>query len=480
MKLTAPILFCFLCFGIALPVQGQNTQQNPQTNLWDEITPALGKTPIPSGTLDATALETLRDTGEILFTAPFTQHDGAGRPRATQAIIPTKTRTPARFSHQRISGPDAAACSSCHNLPFIGGAGDFVTNVFVSEGFKNHDFDTTNPEFSNERGTNHLFGAGLIELLAREMSADLTAQRAQALQTARTSQTPVRVALKTKNIRYGFITATPDGLVDLSEIDGVDTDLIIRPFSQKGVMTSLRQFTINAMNHHHGMQAEERFGERWTGEADFDEDGVKNELLAGDISALVAWQAGLPPPIIQQPDDANWRAAAARGRGYFNDLGCTSCHKMSLPLRDLGFADPGPYDAAGTLNTRDVATPAIYDLALLEWARGLPRDETGAILVPLFGDLKRHKMTDQQVNLLGNELLSQRFVGRDYFITAELWGVASTPPYGHRNDFTTLAGIIGAHGGAGRAARDAFIKAGADVQSDIIAFLKTLRIKDAP
>ena len=276
-----------------------------------------------------------------------------------------------------------------------------MTNVFVSEGFKNHDFDTTNPEFSNERGTNHLFGAGLIELLAREMSADLTAQRAQALQTARVQQTPVRVALQTKNIRYGFITATPDGLVDLSEIDGVDTDLIIRPFSQKGVMTSLRQFTINAMNHHHGMQAEERFGERWTGEADFDEDGVKNELLAGDISALVAWQAGLPPPIIQQPDDANWQAAAARGRGYFNDLGCTSCHKMSLPLRDLGFADPGPYDAAGTLNTRDVATPAIYDLALLEWARGLPRDETGAILVPLFGDLKRHKMTDQQVKFIG-------------------------------------------------------------------------------
>ena len=53
-------------------------------------------------------------------------------------------------------------------------------------------------------------------------------------------------------------------------------------------------------------------------------------------------------------------------------------------------------------------------------------------------------------------------------------------PYGHRNDFTTLAEIIGAHGGAGRAARDAFIKAGADVQSDIIAFLKTLRIEDAP
>ncbi len=84
-----------------------------------------------------------------------------------------------------------------------------MTNVFVSEGFKNHDFDTTNPEFSNERGTNHLFGAGLIELLAREMSADLTAQRAQALQTARAQQTPVRVASANEKYPLWFHHGNP-------------------------------------------------------------------------------------------------------------------------------------------------------------------------------------------------------------------------------------------------------------------------------
>jgi hypothetical protein len=77
----------------------------------------------------------------------------------------------------RSAGPDGGSCAACHNQPAIGGAGDFVTNVFVSEGFESADFDSLDPQFSNERGTNHLFGAGLVELLAREMSRDLQSIR---------------------------------------------------------------------------------------------------------------------------------------------------------------------------------------------------------------------------------------------------------------------------------------------------------------
>ena len=58
-------------------------------------------------------------------------------------------------------------------MPVVGGAGDFAVNVFVSEGFESADFDSIDPQFSNERGTNHMFGAGLVELLAREITADL-------------------------------------------------------------------------------------------------------------------------------------------------------------------------------------------------------------------------------------------------------------------------------------------------------------------
>lgn len=444
---------------------------------WLETTKALGAIKsMPSGPINKTDMEHLREIGEDLFKAKFTIHDGAGRPDATQAALPTKVRHRSPVSFARMAGPDANACASCHNDPLPGGAGDFTANVFVSEGFVNADFDTSDPQFSNERGTNHMFGAGLIELLAREMSADLHAIRSDALGRARDGGMAVRVELETKGVSFGFLTVKPDGLVDLAEVSGVDPDLIIRPFSQKGVIVSLRQFTVNAMNVHHGMQAVERFGGRWTGTEDFDGDGYEAELTDADISALVLWQATLPPPIRQTPENEAWRKAAIEGEESMIAFGCVECHRKALPLKSLSFADPGPSASAVTLNTAQVKRPALYDLSLLDWAKTLPRNEKGEILVPLFGDLKRHKMTDRSVNALGNELLSQDFIDRTIFITAELWGVGSTAPYGHRNDMTTLDEIIRAHGGDARPARDKYMAATDDQRSAIIAFLRTLVI----
>jgi hypothetical protein len=132
---------------------------------------------------------------------------------------------------------------------------------------------------------------------------------------------------------------------------------------------------------------------------------------------------------------------------------------------------------AGTLRTSDVRQPALYDLALLDWAKKLPRNEKGEVLVPLFGDLKRHKIADQEVATLGNELLAQRFVERDVFMTGELWGVASTAPYGHRNDLPSLDAVIRAHGGEGRKARDAYAALPDPDREALIAFLRTLVIE---
>lgn len=429
-----------------------------------------------AGKLDRQSLDRLTAAGKILFSTAFTTLDGAGRPMATQAIIPTKRKRPPKNDFQRTAGLDANACASCHNEPVTGGAGGFIANVFVAEGFNNVDFDTTDPQFSNERNTNHLMGAGLVELLAREMTVDLQRQRNDLLAKARASGSMQRATLVTKNVSFGNITAHPDGMLDLAEIDGVDSDLVIRPFSQKGVISSLRQFTINALNHHHGMQPTERFGARWTGENDFDEDGKIDEISEGDMTALVAWQASLPPPVVASVFREDWKTAAAAGANRFDEFGCNACHIPALPLDSLVFADPGPFDAAGTLRSGE-ASEILIDLALLDWAESLPRNNAGQVLVPLFGDLKRHKMTDQQVAALGNELLAQRFVERDVFQTTELWGIASTMPYGHRGDFTTLDGIIQAHGGDARAARDAYIDASDGDRDALIAFLKTLVIE---
>jgi len=429
--------------------------------------------------LDARQLDELIASGEALFNARFTTADGVGRPMATQAIIPTKRKRAPRNEFARTAGLDANACASCHNVPVIGGAGDFSANVFVSEGFQQADFDTTDPQFSNERNTNHLFGAGLIELLAREMSVELQLIRSRALSLARQQGESIVAPLLSKGVSFGTLDVHADGRVDTRNIDGVDTDLVIRPFSHKGVMTSIRQFTVNALNHHHGMQAEERFGARWTGTVDFDEDGVGTEITIGDVSALVAWQASLPPPSVADNLPPNWQAAAARGSATFDSLNCNSCHRRTLPLSSLVFADPGPFDAAGTLrsNESQAGLNLHYDLALRDWATKLPRDSQNRVLVPLFGDLKRYVMTDKQVATLGNELLSQRFVERNAFMTTELWGVGSTAPYGHRGDLTTLSEVIRAHGGAARASRDAYLSLDDTARSELDAFLKSLIIR---
>jgi len=421
-------------------------------------------------------LEDLTELGKVLFDGKFIAAEGAGRPNATQAIVPTKRRRSADQMFQRMSGPDANACVSCHNEPVSGGAGAFTANVFVSEGFESADFDTSDPQFSNERGTTALQGSGLIELLAREMTVDLQRQRDEVLKKARSQGIPASVELISKGVSFGKLSAQPDGILDVGGLDGVDDDLVIRPFSQKGVFASLRQFTVNALNHHHGIQATERFGAKWTGTSDFDEDKVPDEISIGQVSALVAFQATLPAPGRKSALPTVWEDAARRGEVLFLEVGCAGCHIPELPLESTLFLDPGPFEGAGTLRPSDVGAPITLDLSELEWAKQLKRDEQGRLLVPLFGDLKRHTIADAANDTFGNELLGQRFVDRDVFLTAELWGIASTAPYGHRGDLTTLGEAILAHGGEARQARKAYASLGEDERQNIIAFLRSLEI----
>ena len=243
------------------------------------------------------------------------------------------------------------------------------------------------------------------------------------------------------------------------------------------MFTSIRQFTINALNVHHGMEASERFGVRWTGSHDFAESGVPDAITDGDVSALVAFQATLAPPTVKSdlPDD--WKQAASDGAKTFNDIGCASCHMQTLPLKSLVFTDPAPYDMAGTLRTGEVKQPIRINLAALPFASALKKNDKGEWLIPLFSDLKRHLIVDGSVNALGNELQAQRFVERDVFLTPRLWGVGSTAPYGHNGAFRMLDEIIAAHGGDARFSRDAYLSLDPDKRDHVVAFLRSLIIE---
>ena len=181
-------------------------------------------------------------------------------------------------------------------IPLWGAAGDIVANVFVLAQTLDPVTESVNAMFSNDRNTLGMHGAGAIEMLAREMTVELQGQRQAAVDQAAASGSRVELNLNAKGISFGTIAAEADGSVDSSGVEGVDGDLIVKPFHQKGAVISLREFTNNAMNHHHGMQSVERFGVARTGTDDFDQDGVPDELTVGDITATTLWQAALGTP----------------------------------------------------------------------------------------------------------------------------------------------------------------------------------------
>ena len=437
-------------------------------------------------------LEELIEHGEMLFTASFNRLDGAGRPTRT-GDERFRQRRDGIESFNRISGPDSNACSGCHNLPATGGGGDNVANVFsMSQRFDFVDFNDqmefdfrtdledrlqyeqedefalTLQNVGNERNTIGMFGSGFVELLAREITRELLAQEQATIEEAKKSGWPVRREISAKGIDFGAITAHPNGFVYTSEVEGVDGDLIVRPFIQKGVTTSLREFTNDAMLHHHGIENYERVGAY----VDRDGDGVVNELTPGDVTALVAFMATLRAPIPQLPENPDQRAIVDHGRQKFVEIRCAVCHVPELPLESLIFTEPNEFNVGRDL--RPDAVDAVLEIDLSEFASELETDENGHYLIPVFSDLRRHDMGEDDV--LDNEEIVQAGVPTEDWMTRRLWGFFSEPPFLHNGRATLISDAIKAHGGDAQGARNRFLNLSQTDQEALIAFLKTLTI----
>ncbi len=412
--------------------------------------------------------------GQVLFVTNFNACDGAGRPGTNGGLMPRTSDplTGPRFT--RVSAPEANSCAGCHSQPQAGGAGDFVANVFVlaqnlipvSETILNPDFSQTFPE----RNTLGMFGSGAIELLGREMTQDLSTLKAQAISRAAAMGNDVSVTLLTKGVSFGSLTAHADGSVDTSGVVGIDPDLIIRPFSRKGAMRSVREFSVNAFNQHHGMQAVERFGL----DTDPDQDGITNELTIGDITAASVFQAALPVPVVVRTHK-NERTVG-RGERLFAEVGCNGCHVPALPLNNAVFCDPNPANpASGPFKTfNDTSQSFCFDL----------RQTSGVAdngMVHAYTDLKRHVICDANKPHYCNEPASPLQpddsaapLPRDQFLSAKLWDVGNSAPFGHRGDLDTIYAAIVAHGGEATISEAQFEALPNSDQAAIVAFLKTL------
>ena len=458
--------------------------------------------------------------GKALFTARWTSQEGQGRPLAKgtgeELTDPGSPLVfPRRFNH--VSGPDTGGCSRCHNRPAIGGGGDFASNVFVlGQRFDFASFDAgdgvrtrgaldefgnpvTLQSIGNSRKTIGMFGAGFVEMLAREMTRELQARAA-------TCARGKSCTLVAKDVGFGRLTHRSDGSWDVSQVAGLPAQslatsgadspsLVIHPFHQSGSSVSLRDFTNGAFNQHHGIQSEERFGAG----VDHDGDGFVNELTRADLTAVTVFQATLPVPGQVIPRDPRFRAAIAAGERHFERVGCAGCHIPKLPLTDKGwvYSEPNPYNPPGNLRLSDGVESLSVDLTGSELPQPRLRVEKGVVWVPAYTDLKLHDITTGLPSCAAHpELINTRqcdgdvealdqnepagtpafFAGNRRFITRKLWGIANQHSFGHHGQYTTLREAVLAHAGEAADSSAAFRKLAAEEQNALIEFLKSLQI----
>lgn len=455
-------------------------------------------------------IQRLLSQGSLLFTANWTEQEGGGRPltKGTGRPLadPNRPLNNSR-SFNRISGPDANSCAGCHNHPYgiAGGSGDFVTNVFVlaqrfdfvsfdnddpvsTKGSKDENLRSVTPDdVGNLRRTTGLFGAGYLEMLARQLTAELQHIRSG----IKLGETKDLVA---SGIHFGKLTLTNQGLWDTSKVEGLPRlslltkgshdppTLVIRPWHQAANVVSIREFTNNAFNQHHGIQSTERFGI----DTDPDGDGVKNELTRADVTAVTLWQASLQVPGRVIPNDPEIEAAVLNGEEVFEKIGCATCHILSLPLERSGwvFTEPGPYNPPGNLRLGETKTISM-DLTspLLPEPRLRPATPDAKVInVPAYTDFKLHDITDPNDHDIepldqNQSVWAPKFKqGNRYFLTKRLWGVANEPPYFHHGLFTTMRRSILAHSGEALESRKAFEACSKYEQDSLIEFLKTLQV----
>jgi hypothetical protein len=374
----------------------------------------------------------------------------------------------------------ADSCAACHGRP-RGAAG--VGGVVA-----------TRPD---SRDAPHLFGLGLKEMLADEITSDLRDARARAVTSARQTGAPVKVLLTSKGLFYGSLTARSDGSVDTAEVVGVDPDLRVRPFFAHGGKISIREFVIGALNDEMGLQAVDpelaaaRAGGRMVtpsgmvldgaldqlegppatrADEDPDRDGIANEIPRSLVDYLEFYLLNYFKPATYKITPS-----VRKGRDTFGRIGCETCHVADLSIRrDRRLADvETAYDAErGLFNSLFATATGLFRPVNDGTVHpALKQALLGPFVVKnIFTDFKRHD--------LGPNFHERNYDGtiRKEFLTTPLWGVGTTAPYGHDGRSINLHEVILRHGGEAERARNAFARLSDSQQGNILDFLNSLVI----
>jgi hypothetical protein len=372
------------------------------------------------------------------------------------------------------------SCATCHGRPrgAAGFGGDVVTRP-------------------DSRDAPHLFGLGLVEMLADEMTTELRGIRTQALAEAESSQQSVRRHLRAKKVKFGYLTANPDGSVETGEIEGVDIDLRVNPFFHHGGTASMREFIIGAFRDEMGLQAYDPIlcaatdaanPQAATSPAGFNYDPALDDFErppvcdVGEDADLDGYSNEIDTALVDhmefyllnyfKPGSYRQSETTRRGQQQLKRIGCNQCHKKNLTVdNDRRVADvETAYDPGrGIFNS--LYAEASTQFTVFDDGDSYP------LLIPngehftvknLYSDLKRHD-------------LGAAFHERDYdgsvvteFVTEPLWGVGSTAPYGHDGRSINLDAVIRRHGGEADKSRREYEKLRPRERQALLAFLSSL------
>lgn len=102
--------------------------------------------------------------------------------------------------------------------------------------------------FPDGRDAPHLFGLGIVEQLADEITWPLRQGRGAALEQTSASNQSVEKSMQAKGINYGSMVAHADGSLDTSGLQGIDADLRVKPFFAQGKTASMLNFNTAALD----------------------------------------------------------------------------------------------------------------------------------------------------------------------------------------------------------------------------------------
>jgi cytochrome c553 len=445
-------------------------------SLQEQIGAGQGDIDTPGSSLYIIARDPARAIrrGRQVFQRKFTFDQGFG-PRVTEASVGNIQDNPA-FGAGLVD-----SCAGCHGRPrgSAGAGGDVVTRP-------------------DSRDAPHLFGLGLKEMLADEITTDLRAIRTSAIQRAANKKHTVTLSLVSKGIKYGFIKALPNGTVDTSLVDGVDPDLRVRPFFAHGGEFSIRAFSVGAFKDEMGLEAVDpilcaasdpvhpvtmvspgglvldpaldkiKRPPTCSKAQDNDGDGIANEIDAALLDYMEIYLLNYFKPGTGELRKHGERKASR----LLDKTGCAGCHIQNLTINaDRRVADlETRFDPQKGIFNRLFATAATFFHAVPDhqpFPQLLP-NQNAFVVRNIFTDFKRHD--------LGPAFHERNYDGtlQTKLLTTPLWGVGTTAPYGHDGRSINLKEVILRHGGEALEARNRFAQLGDEEQQTIFDYLSAL------